>query len=90
MDIFDNVINFDKNRLKKSAVDAYPPDNRPRKLDDIKSVKWHQKQIKNNIAIQPIWIALKNKKYILLDGAHRIVANYIEDKKHISAYIIKI
>jgi ParB-like chromosome segregation protein Spo0J len=31
----------------------------------------------------------KNKKYILLDGAHRIVASYIEGKKYINVYIIK-
>jgi len=30
----------------------------------------------------------KNKKYILLDGSHRIVASYIEEKKYINAYII--
>lgn len=32
----------------------------------------------------------KNKKYILLDGAHRIVASYIENKKYIYAYVISI
>jgi hypothetical protein len=31
----------------------------------------------------------KNNKYILLDGAHRIVASYIENIKHINAYIIQ-
>ena len=31
---------------------------------------------------------LKDKKYILLDGAHRIVASYIENKNNIPAYII--
>ena len=29
-----------------------------------------------------------NKKYILLDGAHRIVASYILGKKNINAYVI--
>jgi len=31
----------------------------------------------------------KNNKYTLIDGVHRIVASYIENKKHITAYIIK-
>jgi len=31
----------------------------------------------------------KNNKYILLDGAHRIVASYIENT-HVDAYIITI
>jgi hypothetical protein len=31
----------------------------------------------------------KNNKYILLDGAHRIIASYIENKP-VSAYIITI
>jgi hypothetical protein len=31
----------------------------------------------------------KNKKYILLDGAHRVVASYIEDIP-VYAYIINI
>jgi ParB-like chromosome segregation protein Spo0J len=30
----------------------------------------------------------KNNKYILLDGAHRIVASYILGKKNINAYVI--
>jgi len=32
----------------------------------------------------------KNNKYLLLDGAHRVVASYIEDKHYINAYIIGI
>ena len=30
----------------------------------------------------------KNNKYTLLDGAHRIVASYIESKQYIYAYVI--
>ena len=36
----------------------------------------------------PIWIVYKKKQYTLLDGAHRIVANYIENKKNILKNII--
>ena len=37
--------------------------------------------------IAPIWMIQKNNKYILLDGAHRIVASYIENIP-MYAYII--
>tara|TARA_Y100001960_G_C14655151_1_gene817920 strand:- start:883 stop:1275 length:393 start_codon:yes stop_codon:yes gene_type:complete len=85
---FKNVDNFDVVRLKKSAVKAYPLNNRPRGNKDISSVKFYQKQIQKKKDIQPIWMILKDKKYILLDGAHRIVASYIENKNNILAYII--
>jgi hypothetical protein len=88
LSIFTNVDNFDPIRLQKSAVKAYPINNRPRGKNDISSVKYHQKQIQQDKDISPIWIIQKNNKYILLDGAHRIVASYIEDKKYIDAYII--
>ena len=87
---FKNVDNFDPNRLQKSAVKAYPINNRPRGNDDINSVKYYQKKIQQNIEITPIWMIQKNNKYILLDGAHRVVAKYIEDKHYINAYIIGI
>ncbi len=84
-----NLDNFNSLRLKSSAIKAYPLHNRPRGNKDILSVKYYQKRIKHKLDIQPIWILQKNNNYILLDGAHRIVASYIENKKYISAYIIK-
>jgi hypothetical protein len=87
---FNNVENFNPDRLQDSATKAYPLDNRPRGIDDINSVKFYQKQIKNGKIVQPIWLVEKNKKYILLDGAHRIVSTYIENKNTIDAYIISI
>ena len=83
------VENFDPNRLQLTAEDAYPLP-RPRGDKDISSVKFYQKQIQQKNEITPIWLIQKNNKYILLDGAHRIVASYIEDIKHINAYIIYI
>ncbi len=85
---FKNVDNFNPQRLKKSAVEAYPLNNRPRGKNDINSVKYYQKLIKENNNITPIWMIKKNNKFILLDGAHRIVASYIENKKYVNAYII--
>lgn len=83
-----NVFNFNPNRLQKSAVKAYPLNNRPRGNADITSVKYYQKQIQQKKDIMPIWMIYKDKKYILLDGVHRIVASYIEDKQFINTYII--
>ncbi len=88
LSIFTNVVNFDPERLQTTAVKAYPLNNRPRGNKDISSVKYHQKQIKLKKDVTPIWLVYKNNKYILLDGAHRIVASYIENKKYINAYVI--
>jgi len=82
-----NLNNFNPERLKPSAVKSYPLHNRPRGDKDISSVKYYQKLIKNKLDIQPIWL-IKNNNYILLDGAHRIVASYIENKQYIPAYLI--
>ena len=87
---FKNIDNFNPDRLQKSAVKAYPLNDRPRGNSDISSVKYYQKQIQQKKEITPIWMIQKNKKYILLDGAHRIVASYIEGIQYIYAYIINI
>ena len=86
---FANVDNFDPARLQSSAVKAYPLTNRPRGDADIKSVKYLQKQIQHHEQLEPIWL-YSNKKhgYYLLDGAHRIVASYIEGVKYVDAYVI--
>ena len=88
LSIFENIDNFNPNRLQKSAIKAYPLNNRPRGNKDISSVKYYQKQIQQKKNIIPIWLIYKNDKYILLDGAHRIVASYIENSKYINSYII--
>jgi hypothetical protein len=84
------IENFNSNRLKESAAKAYPLDDRPRGDADISSVEYHQKQIKQQNDIDPIWLFYKNKKHVLLDGAHRIVASYIEGVEFIRAYVIYI
>jgi hypothetical protein len=53
-------------------------------------VKYYQKEIEAKWEITPIWLIQKDKKYILLDGAHRVVASYIQNKKYIYAYVISI
>jgi hypothetical protein len=88
---FVDVENFNIDRLQKTAAEAYPlPNGRPRGDDDISSVIYYQTQIIQKKQITPIWMIQKNNKYILLDGAHRIVASYIQDVPDIYAYIIKI
>ena len=83
-----NIDNFNPVRLQNSAIKAYPLNDRPRGNNDIRSVKYYQKEIQQNKNITPIWMIQKNKKYILLDGAHRIVASHIEKKIYINAYVI--
>ena len=90
LSMFKKVDNFNPNRLQKSATKAYPINDRPRGNSDINSVKYYQKQIQQKKDITPIWMIHKNNKYILLDGAHRIVASYIEDKQYINVYVIKL
>ena len=94
LSIFSNneIENFNSDRLKDSPVNAYPLNDRPRGNADITSVEYHQNQIKQQsiVDINPIWLLYKNKKYILLDGAHRIVASYIEGVEFIRACVIYI
>jgi hypothetical protein len=77
-------------RFQKTAVKAYPLQNRPRGQEDITSVKRFQKQIQNKKELAPVWL-YKNKKnkYILLDGEHKLVASFIEGNKTINAFVIE-
>jgi hypothetical protein len=77
--------NFNPARLSK---DPYPSEDRPRGQDDLKSVLHHRRKIENHGETDPIWIAMQGDNYILLDGAHRIVAAYLENKRLIPAYVI--
>jgi hypothetical protein len=86
---FKNVINFNPERLQPTAIGAYPLHDRPRGKNDILSVKFHQKCLQQHKDIQPVWLLSTKNQYVLLDGAHRIVAAYIEKKCSISAYVIQ-
>jgi len=77
--------NFNPARLSK---DPYPEDDRPRGEKDLASVLYHRRAIRKYGHTEPIWIAFKKGRYILLDGAHRIVATYLENKRTIPAYIV--
>lgn len=70
------IINFNSNRIKniKDAYDAYPENDRPRGIADIKSVNHHIRRLKGGKKLYVYLFATKKNDYILLDGAHRIVA----------------
>ena len=53
---FKNMDNFNPNRLKKSAIKAYPLSDRPRGNKDFLSFKFHQKKLQQNKNIDPFWI----------------------------------
>lgn len=82
--------NFDPSRLQSSASKAYPKSNRPRGEKDISSVNYYIKQMEENQPIPAIWVIKNKKTYTLLDGAHRIVASYICNKKNISTYLVSL
>jgi hypothetical protein len=77
--------NFDTKRLSSNP---YPKENRPRGQADLDSVLHHRQTIRQQGDTEPIWIVLKKGTYTLLDGAHRIVATYLERKRTIPAYIV--
>jgi ParB-like chromosome segregation protein Spo0J len=77
--------NFDTKRLSKNP---YPEEDRPRGQKDLDSIAYHRRMIRKQGHTEPIWIVLKNGKYTLLDGAHRIVSTYLENKRTIPSYII--
>ena len=80
-----NLHNFNPDRLSK---DPYPKEDRPRGQDDLDSVLHHRRTIRREGETDPIWIALKDGEYTLLDGAHRIVATYLENKRTIPAHVV--
>ncbi len=51
---------------------------------DISSVRYYQRRLQDKKKIKPIWLLWRDK-YILLDGAHRIV---LEGQKYIYAFVI--
>lgn len=79
--------NFNPARLSK---DPYPEKDNPRGKKDLESVLHHRQIIRKHGHTEPIWIALKKGNYTLLDGAHRIVATYLENKRTIQTYLIDI
>jgi len=79
--------NFNPARL---STNPYPKEDSPRGQKDLESVLYHRQVIRQQGYTEPIWIAFKNGEYTLLDGAHRIIATYLEHKQTILAYVIDV
>lgn len=81
-----NLGNFKSARL--SPV-PFPVGDRPRGSKDLASVRFHRSQIrKTGDTTTPIWIAMTRKGPVLLDGAHRLIAAYLEHKRSVPAFIV--
>lgn len=65
-----------------------PYPNRPRGPANMQSVLFHRGQIKRFGHVQPIFVFKNKNEYTLLDGAHRIVATFLERNIRIPAFII--
>ena len=85
---FQRVENFNPARLQASAVKAYPLSDRPRGAADLRAVKFYQKKIQAGAEVDPVWLLKRGKHYILLDGAHRVVASHIEKAPFVYANVI--
>ena len=81
------MVNFNPARLSQNP---YPVNNRPRGKADLDSVSHHRRLIRKDEETAPIWVAQKGGEYILLDGAHRIVAYYLENKRQVPCCLITI
>lgn len=82
------VHNFNPARCRgKTAEEAYPPQDRPRKARDISSVKFHQANITRN-KLPFIWVAKTKEGYVLLDSAHRVVAYYLARRRKVPALVV--
>ena len=90
MEYKDKIHDFNYNRLKPTVEDSYPEYDRPRGNEDIESVIHHINLLKNGEELLPISLINKDGKLYMLDGYHRIVASYIEEKYDIMANIIYI
>ncbi len=79
--------NFNPKRL---STNPYPEDDRPRGQEDLDSVVYQRKLIRKVGQTGPIWVVLHKKTFTLLDGAHRIVATYLENKRNIPCHLIRL
>lgn len=80
IDLCAELNNFNPDRLSNNP---YP--DRPRGNADMNSVKYHRAQIRRHGQTTPIYVGSNNT---LFDGAHRIIAYYLEKKRQVPAYII--
>jgi hypothetical protein len=76
-------------RIPLSSVASFENFNKERLQDSVSSVRYYRKQLQEGKEVSPIFVLVKKDgSRVLLDGAHRIVAHYIEKKRHIRAFIL--
>lgn len=77
-------LNLNLDRLNaETPEEAYPIDDRPRGINDIKSIKYHQTHPCN-----PIVMIYSGNKLIFADGVHRLVAAKLLGKRNVICCII--
>lgn len=80
--VYADKIEFDCMRMQnhratldaKTVEDVFPPGDRPRGDDDVKSVRHH---MTTDADVDPVMVFLDEDTYTVLDGVHRIVAAYL-------------
>ena len=83
---FSSIIEMSKYHLKQGTTTILPTTLTATLDDTVKALEGLGDFINQNNNLTNI--ISEDKKYILLDGAHRIVASYIENKNNILAYIL--
>lgn len=81
-----NPLNLNLARLNaKTTEEAYPLNDRPRGIADIKSIKYHQKK-----ECSPIVMIRDKQQVIFADGVHRLIATKLLGKRTIICHIIEV
>ena len=63
-------------QLKKTLLEMFPEDDRPRGNDDIESVLYH---LTTKSKVDPVMIYKYRNELTVVDGVHRLIAAYLLD-----------
>lgn len=74
---------------QRLSTEPFPPHDRPRGARDMSSVRHFREIIRRGEVMPAIWVIKKGRRYVLVDGVHRIVAALQEEFLEIPAYIVK-
>jgi hypothetical protein len=74
---------------QRLSREPFPSHDRPRGAKDMSSVRHFRAIIRRGDTLPAIWIIKKGRRYILVDGVHRIVAGLQEGVAEVPAYIVK-
>ena len=79
--------NFNPARLSE---DPYPPHNRPRGKADLASVAFHRRVLRKGGELAAVVVLeRRDGSRYTLDGVHRVVAAFLEKRKHVMGIVIK-